>query len=427
MQNKTLMKLGLGAILLIAIIAGFAGCFGSSSDDSGSSGPLSGDLDTTFGGDGVITATIGLTSSYDQLKALAQQSDGKILAGGTSDSLITLCRYNANGALDATFSDDGIVTSTLGSAINALDIQTDGKILAAGSYSNGGILLRYTITGTLDTEFGANGVVTATILNSTYGFGVKVQADGKILMAGDGYNGSNYDFWLCRYTSSGVLDTDFSTDGVVTATIGALDERYPVLAIQPDNKILLSGNSDGYFALFRYDTDGAPDTTFSSDGVVTAIIGDGMSMNMRLGMVLQPDGLIVLGGHATNGSKVDFGLCRFTITGTLDAGFGTNGAVTSTIGAGTYDLIYGLALQSDGKIVAAGFAENAASDEDFALARYNTDGTLDTTFGANGKVITSINKDDEAFAILIQPDNKIVVGGYTYNTQYDFCLARYWK
>ena len=103
------------------------------------------------------------------------------------------------------------------------------------------------------------------------------------------------------------------------------------------------------------------------------------------------------------------------------------GVITTTIAPATSaDKINALALQSDGKIIAAGSASDG-SGADFALARYNTNGALDASFGAGGKVITSIDKDDNALAILIQPDGKIILGGHTYNTKYDFGLARYWR
>jgi uncharacterized delta-60 repeat protein len=216
-------------------------------------------------------------------------------------------------------------------------------------------------------------------------------------------------------------------DGKVTTAIGSgIDIAYSV-AIQTDGKIVAagfsrSGGSNDDFALVRYNTNGTLDTTFDSDGKVTTAIGSGADIAQSV--AIQTDGKIVAAGYSNNGSNVDFALVRYNTDGTLDTSFDSDGKVTTDI-ASDNDFAYSVALQSDGKIVVAGHSDNG-SNEDFALVRYNTDGTLDTSFDSDGKVTTGIGSEDDAFSVAIQSDGKIVVAGLRSNgNNRDFALVRY--
>ncbi|MCA9066026.1 MAG: hypothetical protein KDA96_23320, partial [Planctomycetaceae bacterium] len=211
-------------------------------------------------------------------------------------------------------------------------------------------------------------------------FSLAVQADGKILVSGASNNGSNDDFALVRYNTDGSLDTSFDTDGILTTAVGASSEYGASVTIQADGKILVAGasnnGSDNDVALVRYNTDGSLDTSFSSDGIVTTAVGPGTDWGVSV--TLQVNGKIVVAGYSHNGSNNDFALLRYNTDGSLDTSFDSDGILTTDV-SGANDLGYSVAVLADGRIVVAG-ASNNGSNDDFALVRYNTDGSLDTTF-----------------------------------------------
>ncbi|MDA9710809.1 fibronectin type III domain-containing protein, partial [Luminiphilus sp.] len=396
-----------------------------------------GDLDTAFDNDGRVTTAIG--SGTDRAWSVAIQSDGKIVAAGFSnngnDSDFALLRYNTDGSLDTSFDSDGKVTTAVGSGTDSarsVAIQSDGRILAAGSGNNGNdsdfALVRYNTDGSLDTTFDSDGKVLTDVGGGSgdNGRSVAIQSDGKIMVAGFSNNGNDDDFALVRYNTDGSLDTTFGSDGKVTTAIGNDHDYANTVAIQSDGKIVAAGSSKGGnydFAIVRYNADGSLDTTFDSDGKVTTAVGTGIDRSWSV--AVQTDGKIVVAGYSKNGNNYDFALVRHNADGSLDTTFDSDGKVTTAIGSGT-EYAYSVAIQSDDKIVAAGYSKSA-SDFDFALVRYNTDGSLDTTFGSDGKVTTAIGSDsDTARSIAIQSDGKIVVAGSNYNgSDYDFALARY--
>jgi uncharacterized delta-60 repeat protein len=395
-----------------------------------------GTLDTTFGTLGKVTTAIG--SAGDVANAVAIQADGKIVTAGWSyngtDDDFALARYNTNGSLDTTFDTDGKVTTAIGTSDDvalSVAIQSDGKIVAAGWSNNGTdrdfALARYNADGSLDATFDTDGKVTTAIGSASDGASaVAIQSDGKIVTAGWSYNGTNLDFALARYNTDGSLDTTFGTGGKVTTPIGVTDDQAEAVAIQSNGKIVAFGQTnngtDWDFALARYNTNGSLDTTFDTDGKVVTPFGSGD--DEAYGVAIQADGKIVTAGSYDNGTDWDFALARYNANGSLDTTFDTDGKVVTSFGPG-YDIAYGVAIQADGKIVAAG--TNGAGDSGFALARYKTNGTLDTTFDTDGKVTTAIGSvDEQAYSVAIQSDGKIVAVGLTNSgTDDDFALARY--
>ncbi|MBI5777996.1 MAG: hypothetical protein HZA49_00880, partial [Planctomycetes bacterium] len=254
-------------------------------------------------------------------------------------------------------------------------LQPDGKIVAAGYFYNGAdidiALVRYDVNGSLDTTFDTDGVVTTTISSggSDYAYAIALQPDGKILIAGLSDTTGNYSFTIVRYNTNGSLDTAFDTDGVVTTTIGSSNAESYTMALQPDGKIVIAGYSysgvSDIFTLARYNTNGALDTTFDTDGIVTTTIG---ILSYARAIAVQADGKIVVAGYAYNGLYDDSTLARYNTNGTLDTGFDTDGIITTTIGS-SYSYAKAVAVQADGKIVAAGYAENGVN-AGFAVARY---------------------------------------------------------
>jgi uncharacterized delta-60 repeat protein len=275
---------------------------------------------------------------------------------------------------------------------NCVAVQSDGKIVAVGSANlpQDFALARYNPEGSLDPTFDDDGLVTTGIRDDIdYGEAVAIQSDGKIIVAGSAYGANYCDFALVRYNPDGSLDETFDGDGIVTTDFNqSLDLGFAVL-IQPDNKIVVAGtthsiNTSYEFAVARYNPEGSLDTTFSSDGKVTT--GFTYTSEIGHGVTLQPDGKLVVVGETSSGDN-DFILARFNSNGTLDTSFDTDGKIVTDF-FGRKDGGYAITTQPDGKIIAIGYA-NTTTSSDFALARYNTDESLDTSFGTDG-LVTSV-------------------------------------
>ncbi len=368
--------------------------------------PAPGGLDTTFGFTCKVTTAIG--AGNDAASAVAIQSDGKIVAAGYSyngtDNDFALVRYNTDGSLDTSFNTNGEVTTAIGTGndvASAVAIQSDGKIVVAGYSYNGTdndfALVRYNTDGSLDTTFNATGKVTTAIgAGNDVAYAVAIQSDGKIVGAGYSYNGSDNDFALVRYNTDGSLDTTFNSTGEVTTAIGTGNDVAYAVAIQSDGKIVAAGSSSFTdFALVRYNTDGSLDTTFNSTGKVATTIS--LSFSGASAVAIQSDGRIVAAGYSYNFSGgSDFALVRYSTDGALDTSFNTTGKVTTSFSL-INDKANAIVIQSDGKIIAAGYTDNGNAynytGSDFALARYTTDGSLDTSFNTTGKVTTSFESN----------------------------------
>jgi uncharacterized delta-60 repeat protein len=393
----------------------------------------------SFAAGGKVTTSFG--SGYDSAEALVRQPDGKLVAAGYasngSNNDFALARYTPNGSLDTSFNGTGKVTTSIGSlddAAAALVLQPDGKLVAAGTSVVVGnddfALVRYNQNGSLDTGFNGTGKVTTSIGPSSDDVSaLALQPDGKLVAVGYGWAGTRNVFELARYKPDGTLDTSFNGTGKVTTSIGAGNDTASALVLQPDGKIVVAGcsqnGSSNEFALARYKPDGSLDTSFNGTGKVATTFGTGLAGAQAL--ALQPDGKLIAAGSYYK-SEFAFALARYNPDGSLDTSFNGTGKVTTAAGAGTFpgDFVEALALQPDGKIVAAGRAWTGSS-HDVALARYTTNGSLDTSFNGTGKVTTSIGPGhDGAEALVRQPDGKLVVAGYGSNgSNSDFVVARY--
>ncbi len=416
-------------------------------------GPLqaaAGELDPQFGKNGKLTTDF--TGNGGEASGVAVQQDGKIVAAGTADDSVTrgdfvVSRYNTDGSLDTGFGTNGKVrTDILGTnssdLATALAIQNDGKIVVGGDTIFIGlrfVLVRYNGDGSLDSSFGTGGKVVTDIGAFDDSINALVlQPDGKIIAVGVANTtfspSGPFNFALARYNPDGSLDTTFGTGGKVITDFNGLADRAYAAALQQDGRIVVAGSVEVFsqfpelrnFALARYNPDGSLDTGFGSGGKVTTDFFG--STDEAFGVTIQQDGKIIAGGGASDPSipsGADFGLARYNPNGSLDPSFGTNGKVmTDFLSEG--DGIRAIALLADGKILAAGHADDAEGNgiTDFALAQYNADGSLDSTFGAGGRVRTDffVESTDWINAIAIQADGKIVVAGRAEN---DFALARY--
>ena len=464
-QSKPLRKI---MVMIIAMIFVFTDCqkntkeflllqliyISSVATNSGPTfTPAIGVLDTSFNSpNGFIIQPIGSRDDYG--RSLAIQPDGKILLGGycrgVSNDDFCIARFNPNGTLDTTFRSSGKVIQPISSHHDwgySLAIQPDGKILLGGHCHNGSnfdfCIARFNSDGisdgTLDTSFNSSGKVIQPIGSShDYGQSLAIQRDGKILLGGRcliimGFN----EFCIARFNSNGTLDTTFgSPNGYIIQSIYPSEDWGYSLAIQPDGKILLGGscinpnNANRWeFCIARFNSDGISDgsldNSFGNSGKVRQAFGSGSGHDWGRSLVIQRDGKILLGGHCHNGSNFDFCIARFNPNGTLDTNFGDSGKVIQPIGSGD-DKGYSLAIQPDEKILLGGHCHNG-SNFDFCIARFNPNGTLDTTFGDSGKVRQPIgSSDDEGYSLAIQPDGKILLGGHCKNGSfYDFCIARF--
>jgi len=299
-----------------------------------------------------------------------------------------------------------------------------------------------TPSGTLDASFGTGGRVTTDFAGSGDGVGaIAIQPDGKLVAAGAATINWQGDFALARYNSDGTLDASFGTSGRVTTDLGGFYDGANSVALQSDGKIVAAGGSViGFydnFALARYNSDGTLDTTFGIGGTVITKFensADGIAPGdvsaHAYSVAVQPDGKIVAAGYANIEGEEDFALVRYNADGTLDGTFGAGGKVITDFGhleqGFSYAFGFSLAVQLDGKIVVAG---QALIDPDFAvaLARYNSDGTLDTSFGTSGKVITDFgSRNAAASSVVVEPDGNIVVAGQAGVVRgYGFVVARY--
>lgn len=416
-----------------------------------------GNLDPTFGSGGTVRTDF--SGNIDRANAVAIQPDGKIVAAGSSFSSaktvedFIVARYNANGTLDKRFGSNGKITTDFFrnvDQINALVIQPDGKILVAGVAQLGGnggtprvfALARYTSDGRPDSSFGNGGSLT-TSFGGTFAAAsaIMVQPDGKIVVAGTAdFNprvpNSGLDFALARYNTNGSLDASFGDAGkVVFDFFGSFDQANAAV-LQPDGKIIVAGsasydsfNTDIGFALTRINPDGSTDFGFGNGGKqITSFFDLGAKAN---GIVLQADGRFVVAGTASDTATrpvaTDFALARYNPDGTLDSSFGIGGESSVPFADSATEQANALALMPDGKIIVAGAAFNTfATPPDFAVRRYNSDGSIDKSFGIDGAITTDFaNGTDHAQAVAIQADGKVVAAGRAFRSNFDLSLARY--
>ncbi len=389
-----------------------------------------GSLDTTFGTNGKKTiafdlggldANDHLSIDQDVATCVAIQSDGKIVIGGYAQRGLgnfdfAVVRLNTDGSLDTTFSSDGkaVVAFDYGGAgddrATGIDIQADGKIVLVGycqkeSLGDNDIALaRLKTDGSLDTSFTGDGRKFIGFNNNgagdDRGAAVKIQPDGSIVVVGyaQASGTGNDDFAVARVTSNGTLDRSFSSDGKKTIAFnlgGTGNDRATSVALQSDGMIVIGGSAssasgDGDFAVARIKKNGSMDKTFSSDGRKTIPFNMGASQeDQATGVAIQADGKIVLGGFAqvSASGDFDFAAARLTTDGELDTSFSTDGKKTIPFneGGSDNDIANGVVIQPDGKIVLFGHALRVdPANTDFAVARLDEDGQLDTSFATGG-------------------------------------------
>lgn len=427
-----------------------------------------GTLDTTFNSGGALPGTQRTTidtatEAFGFLSAL--QSDGKIISVGVvvegGLNRFAVARFNTDGLLDPTFNPGGSLPGTVSTAIDdnansafgdAVAIQTDGKIVVAGTVTEGGLgkfaIARFNSDGSLDTTFNATGSLPGTVstaIDNTITAdaacdGVALQPDGKIVLVGSVIEGALNIAAMARFNSDGTLDTTFNPGGTIPGTLSANVDNpanssfFDTASIQFDGKIVVGGNvTDSIsglnrFAVARFNNDGSLDTTFNNagtlPGTVSTAIDNVANDSSGISAALQINNKIIVTGSVVEGGISKFGVARFNVDGTLDTTFnnaGTLPGTTSTfVDSIGQDTRYGVvALQKNGQIVVAGYLVNGVNIVDkFAVARFNPDGLLDTTFnpggGIQGTASTVFDPPSTfvpASGVAIQSDNKIVLTG----------------
>lgn len=376
-----------------------------------------GSLDTTFNGTGILIQNLG--DRQAEALGTAIQADGKIVVAGRCylgfDNAVAICRLNPSGDLDTSFGAAGKVISQLGdesSEADAVAIQADGKIIIAGSAYNGAdlqsfMVARFLTTGALDPSFGTNGVVITPLgTNSSFASAIALQSDGKILVGGQARPGSDEDFAVLRYTTNGTLDTTWNGTGEVLTGIGPSDDTLYSLKVQSDGKVIAAGGSYfppiQKFAMARYTSSGALDSSFGSFGRVATEFGSG-TLDVATCMALQPDGKIVLAGvdAPSSLSDLDVAVARYTTSGALDSTFDGDGKNTTAIGL-AYDAGYAVAIQSDNRIL-VGARTQMGSHYKFGAARFLSSGALDPDYGSGGVTFfdfgTSADENLDAMAL----------------------------
>ena len=392
-----------------------------------------GDLDPAFSVDGKTTTDFG---DFDVGLGVALQVNGKILAVGGATGAggqdFSLARYNPNGSLDKSFSGNGKQRTDFGGAEAArgVALQANGKIVVVGGGAGGFALARYNPNGSLDKSFSGDGKKVTHFSSGAFdtAIGVAIQANGRLVAVGQvaGTGPYDFEFALARYNRDGSLDARFSSNGKQMTSFGG-DDGATGVALQDNNKILAVGTHYGGgpsdFALARYNPDGSLDASFSANGKQTTRFG-GDNGSVASGVALQEDNRIVVVGSG-GGHRGRFGLARYNPDGSLDKSFSGNGRQTTDFVGSDASWARGVAIQADGRIVAVGGAGHpVGGGSDFALARYDPNGSLDPTFAGDGTKTTAFPRYDDlqgANGVALQDDGRIVaVGG-----RGDFALARY--
>lgn len=395
-----------------------------------------GALDSDFSADGKLLDSFDTGS--DKGVGVFVQPDGKILVGGRADYLgdvdFFVIRYNSDGSLDNTFNTSGKSTANFGAQYddyaNAMVLEDDGKITLAGHTNLGGsgtsvCLTRFLPDGTVDPSFGTGGLTTTDIgTDYDYCYALATNASGKYAVTGNSWE----KLYVAQYTTNGVIDNTFGTGGITIITPpGGFSYSGYDIEYQSDGKIVVTGSygENGNINVFvaRFNADGSLDNTFSVDGIVDTDFFNN-SPERAYAINLYSDGKILVAGY----TGTDILLIRYNSDGTLDLTF--NGSGKKSIDFGLAESAYAITVQPDGKLLLGGISYDAVNDfSKYMLARVNSDGTVDNTFGTNGQVTTAFDAFDYAdlTSVTLQPDLRILVTGGVgdFAAQLDIATARY--
>ncbi|MDD5214961.1 MAG: FG-GAP-like repeat-containing protein [Methylococcales bacterium] len=371
-------------------------------------------------------ANTGFDTKIDYATGLSPKSistgdfnnDGKLdlaVANFDSNTISVLLRNADNTGFDTKVD---YATGIQPSSVSVGDFNNNGKndlVTTNQSDNTISVLLNttnfapsFTVSGKVITRFDDNPIPSLREAGAT---SIALQSDGKIVVAGYSHPDFYSIFTIVRYNENGSLDASFNGNGIATTAVGLYGGETKAVAIQTDGKIVAAGifnNGDWDSTLVRYNTDGSLDTSFDSDGIVLSASNPGVDTWNSI--AIQGDGKILVAGYKNNGTDADFALARYNSNGSLDSSFDNDGIVTTDFGS--YEEANSVAMQSDGKILVAG---------DTHLVRYNSNGSLDTSFAGDGTVENGLNF---VSTVKVQADGKILVVGETFGNL-DFSLTRY--
>jgi uncharacterized delta-60 repeat protein len=394
-----------------------------------------GKLDTFFSGDGKATSFANGATGY----AAAIDAKGRIVVAGSTQNGkpdIAVARFMPNGSPDTGFSEDGRVTIDLGGADYGFDLalQPDGKIVVAGERDTKTehtfALVRLMPKGGLDKDFGGGDGIVLTDFGKRYqgANAVVVYPNGNIAAGGFASNGSTGRWAIARYGPRGVLDKTWGKDGRVTVDLSPSDESIRDLLFVPGGKLVGVGYAESglipQFAVARFRPKGTLDPDFGDKGFKLTDVSKGSDIGY--GAALQSDGKIVVVGYANNGGKADWGMARYGPKGRLDKHFGNDGKVVTKMTT-EYEFASAVAVQANGRLVVVGRASRKGTANDFGVFRYKPGGALDKSWSGNGKTFTDFgNGNDTARDVAIQENGKIVVAGDgQVKGKHRFAVARY--
>jgi uncharacterized delta-60 repeat protein len=433
---------------------------------------LNGDLDETISAVGILDTEFDSNgfavqnntnggNLYEHGQAITVDTDGRILVTGHinegTDEDMALWRHNSSGTLDTAFNNVGYVVHNGAAGGNSYDrgfsivIDSSGKILVGGYSINGSgnfdmAIWRYNSDGILDNTFDTDGIAVhhnaAGAGTHDLGFGITLNADGKILVTGYSINGdSNEDMVIWRYNSNGTLDTSFNALGYVvhnSAAGGNGSDFGRVVTADSNGNILVAGRSwngsNDDMVIWRYDSTGVIDTSFNTAGfVVHNGAAGGNSHDIGEGLVIDQNGRILVTGSSINSEgNYDMIIWRYNSNGILDNTFNNIGYIIHHNAAGGYSNDYGnkIIIDIDGKILVTGYSLNSGGNKDMVTWRYNTNGTLDTTFNSFGSVVHNSaaggNGDDLGSAVIVDSIGRILIAGRSTNPiDNDMVIWRY--
>jgi uncharacterized delta-60 repeat protein len=412
----------------------------------------SGSLDNSFHNDGIVTHNNAAGGNWaDNGNSITVDSSGRILVTGYSWGVtyryMVIWRYNSDGMLDTTFDSDGFIVyngvADGSSEGRSITVDSSGRILVTGYSFNGAdydmAIWRYNSDGTLDTTFDNDGIVMHdSAAGGNFmdeGYSITVDSVGRILVTGYSRSATTIDdMVIWRYNSDGTLDTTFDNDGFVvhaSAAGGNSYDRGRSITIDSSGKIVVAGDSRDVthsedMVIWRYNSDGTLDTTFDDDGFVTHnSAAGGNFIDLGYSIALDSSGRMLVAGTSYNGTDYDMVIWRYNSDGTLDTTFDSNGFVVYDNASGGIDWGHSIAVDTSGGIVVAG--ETWA---DMAIWRYNTDGTLDTTFDSDGIVThngaAGGSSNDTGNSMALDSLGRILVTGESYGSSFDMVVWRYY-
>lgn len=409
-MNKTVLSF---VFLLFVICATSATSFAQTCTPASTA---AGSLDTCFGTGGKVTTVFGISPiMYDA----AVQADGKIVVVGASDYAaqndFAVVRYNTDGTLDTSFDGDGKVSTDFDyyDEAKSVKIQADGKIVVAGRSNQFFAAARYNPDGSLDTTFDGDGKVKTDVGSATTNVEsvLTIQTDGKIVLAGyrQTPSGALWTSFIVRYHPDGLLDTSFDGDG--KAEISGINAIYSIVQ-QTDGKLLFGGVSqDSKFVVARLNGVGAVDASFGTNGI--AVFSPSNAVGTAYSLAVEANGKILAAGvmRPFNSNNYVSAMARFSESGTAESSFTASGQA--------YSVIKDIYIQPDGKILTAGFSYLETARKGFEVMRFNDVGVPDSSFNGSGSVrldFTEGNAVDGvsyAYALGMTADNKIFAAGVT--------------